>query len=267
MSHSSNEGQVSELRRYLRERLPEYMVPAAFVQLAELPLTANGKVDRRALPGPDLQGAGQEVYVAPRSELEQKLASIWQEVLGIERVGLDHNFFDLGGHSLLLIQAHIKLRERLDVEVSVLELFKYPTINLLATHLSSSREPNDGMDARLALVQDRALTRRDSARPAREVAVIGMAGRFPQAPTIEAFWQNLRNGVESIQEFSEDEVRAAGIGEHLLRNDHYVRAGSILDKVEFFDAEFFGLTPREAEIMDPQQHSGMRLGDDRKRRI
>ena len=80
-----------------------------------------------------------------------------------------------------------------------------------------------------------------------------MAGRFPQAPTIEAFWQDLRNGVESIQEFSEDEVKAAGIGEHLLRNDHYVRAGSILDKVEFFDAEFFGLTPREAEIMDPQQ--------------
>jgi 3-oxoacyl-(acyl-carrier-protein) synthase/acyl carrier protein len=246
------EDPVKQLRSYLRERLPEYMVPGAFVRLETMPLTPNGKVDRRALPDPDMHGTPEEIYVAPQTELEQSLATIWQEVLRLERVGLSDNFFDLGGHSLLLVQVWSKLRELLGRQVPVLELFKYPTIGSLAKHLSNTTEVTDA-DSQFSLARARALARRRSPGTTRDVAIIGIASRFPGADNVKEFWQNLRQGVESIREFSEEEVRAAGVSEQLLRQDRYVRAGAIVDGVELFDAEFFGVTPREAEIMDPQQ--------------
>ncbi|HXQ69968.1 MAG TPA: amino acid adenylation domain-containing protein [Pyrinomonadaceae bacterium] len=249
---TGGEDDVRRLRSYLRERLPEYMVPGSFVRLEAMPLTANGKVDRRALPDPDVRGTPEEIYVAPQTELEQSLAAIWQEVLKLERVGLSDNFFDLGGHSLLLVQVRSKLRELLGHQVPVLELFKYPTIGSLAKHLSNTTEATDA-DSQFSLARARALVRHHSPGATRDVAIIGMAGRFPGAANVKEFWQNLRHGIESIREFSEEEVRAAGVSEQLLRQGRYVRAGAILDGVELFDAELFGITPREAEIMDPQQ--------------
>jgi amino acid adenylation domain-containing protein len=126
-----------ELRRHLRETLPEYMIPSAFVTLEALPLTPNGKVDRRLLPETD--GARpelEEVYVAPRSEIERAVAGVWREALKVERVGVNDNFFNLGGHSLLLVQVHSRLREVLQAEVSIIEMFKYPTVGALAEHMS-----------------------------------------------------------------------------------------------------------------------------------
>ena len=93
---------ANDLREYLREQMPEYMVPAAIVMLAQLPLTAHGKLDYQALPSPDeLPCSGDENYLAPRTAVEEVLAGVWAEVLGAERVGLKDNFFELGGHSLL----------------------------------------------------------------------------------------------------------------------------------------------------------------------
>ena len=132
------------LRNYLRERLPEYMVPAAFVVLPELPLTPNGKLDRKALPPPDRMRASVEgVFVAPRNELERSIAAIWQEILGLDRVSVHDNFFDLGGHSLLLLRVHTKLRERLRVEHSITDLFRFSTVSALAKSLVT-RSSTDG---------------------------------------------------------------------------------------------------------------------------
>jgi amino acid adenylation domain-containing protein len=134
-------GLGAHLRKYLREGLPEYMVPSAFVMLEALPLTQNGKLDRQALPAPDQSRAGAERgFVAPRSELERAIAAVWQEVLGLERVGIHDNFFDLGGHSLLVIRLHGKLRELLHVEPSIIDLFRYPTVSSQALWLSESAE-------------------------------------------------------------------------------------------------------------------------------
>lgn len=252
LKRAGSEDEVRQLRSYLRERLPEYMVPGAFVRLEAMPLTPNGKVDRRALPDPDMRGTSEDIYVAPQSELEQTLAKIWQEVLRLERVGLSDNFFDLGGHSLLLVQVQAKLRELLDRQVPVLEFFKYPTIGSLAKYLSNTTEVTEA-DSQFSLARARALARHRSVTTTRDVAIIGIAGCFPGAANVEEFWQNLRQGVESIREFSEEELRAAGISEQLWRQDRYVRAGATLNGVDLFDAEFFGITPREAEIMDPQQ--------------
>jgi len=132
---------VSELRNYLAEKLPEYMVPSALVTLDEMPLTVNGKVERQALPAPESLRPELEIaYVAPQTELEQIIASIWQEVLHLEKVGIYDNFFDLGGHSLLIVQVHSRLQARLKRNISMVEMFKYPTIELLAKHLSFNRE-------------------------------------------------------------------------------------------------------------------------------
>ncbi|MBV7340168.1 amino acid adenylation domain-containing protein [Chloroflexi bacterium TSY] len=126
-----------EWRTHLRSKLPEYMVPTHFVSLPRLPLTRNGKVDRKALPAPEsVRQRSQAAYVAPRSEIEQTIADIWQEVLSVERVGINDNFFDLGGHSLLMVRDHTKLREAFEKEISLIDMFRNPTVTMLATYFS-----------------------------------------------------------------------------------------------------------------------------------
>jgi predicted amino acid dehydrogenase/acyl carrier protein len=124
---------TSELRAYLKERLPEYMVPSAFVTLEALPLTPNGKVDRRVLPVPDPSSFRVEnAYAQPRTPVEELLAGIWEEVLGIEQVGIHDDFFELGGHSLLAARLASMLSAALDVDVSVKLLVTHPTVEALA---------------------------------------------------------------------------------------------------------------------------------------
>ncbi|HIP97643.1 MAG TPA: amino acid adenylation domain-containing protein, partial [Anaerolineae bacterium] len=130
---------VSELRDFLKEKLPEYMVPSAFVTLEALPLTPSGKVDRRALPAPDgarpeLEGA----FVAPRTPVEKELAGIWTQVLGVERVGIYDNFFDLGGHSLLATQVISRVRTTYQVDLPLRRLFETPTVAGLAALIAQS---------------------------------------------------------------------------------------------------------------------------------
>ncbi len=137
---------VPALRAGLRERLPEYMVPGAFVVLEQLPLTANGKVDRAALPEADASGAAHG-YVPPRTPLEERLAAIWAEVLGVERVGADDGFFDLGGHSLMATRVVARVREELRVELPLRALFEAPTVARLAPRVEALRGTGEGAQA------------------------------------------------------------------------------------------------------------------------
>jgi hypothetical protein len=161
------EARAEALRDHLRGRLPEHMVPAAFVPVERLPLTPSGKLDRRALPAPGRTAAADE-YVAPGTPLEAELAEIWAEVLGVERVGRDHGFFQLGGHSLLMPRLQARIRERMGRQVPVVDLFRYPTVASLAGHLEA------GEGAAPA-------PRRGSERAARRRALA--AGRAPGRPT------------------------------------------------------------------------------------
>jgi len=132
-----------ELRSYLQQRLPDYMIPAHFILLDEMPLTANGKLNRRALPAvdssrPELKG----LYVAPRTPVEEVLAGIWREVLGVEKAGVHDNFFELGGHSLLATQVISRVRELLQAEVPLHLLFERPTVAGFAdTLIENERAP------------------------------------------------------------------------------------------------------------------------------
>jgi aspartate racemase len=133
VSRDGGEVEASELRVFLRRRLPEYLIPAAFVVLGELPLTPNGKVDRRALPEPERAQARQPgEYVAPATPVEQALAAMWAELLGVERVGVHDDFFELGGHSLLAAQLSTRLRAAFGVALPLRRLFEAPTVARLA---------------------------------------------------------------------------------------------------------------------------------------
>src|SRR5256885_1252468 len=134
------------LRAFLGERLPDYMVPSHFVLLDALPLTANGKLDRHALPIPDgARPTSDSSYVAPRSPLEEVLAGIWALVLGVEQVGLHDNFFELGGHSLLAIQLIWRVREALQVELPVSSLFEMPTLAQFAQRITTISQATAGI--------------------------------------------------------------------------------------------------------------------------
>jgi amino acid adenylation domain-containing protein len=130
---------ISELRNSLKERLPDYMIPSAFVYLDALPLTSHGKIDRRALPAPDAERpALAEAFIAPRTPTEKSLASIWTKLLGINRVGINDNYFELGGDSLLATQLVSQLRGVFEVELPLVNLFQYPTLAELATSIEEA---------------------------------------------------------------------------------------------------------------------------------
>jgi amino acid adenylation domain-containing protein len=123
----------SEMRSFLKEKLPDYMIPTALVYLDSLPLTPNGKVDRRALPAPDVVRPDlEEAFVAPRSQSEELVAGIWSNVLGLERIGVHDNFFELGGHSLLVTRVVARIQQEFEVDLKLIDFFKLPTIAELA---------------------------------------------------------------------------------------------------------------------------------------
>ncbi|WP_139357847.1 condensation domain-containing protein, partial [Clostridium beijerinckii] len=136
---SENSLEELDLRNYLRETLPEYMIPSYFVKVEKMPLTRNGKINRRALPEPNLNATLTE-YEAPRNEVEEILASIWSEVLGIEKIGINDNFFEIGGHSLKAMMLISKIHKELNKEVPLKELFRFPTIKELSKYIESTEE-------------------------------------------------------------------------------------------------------------------------------
>ena len=131
---------IDEIRQFLKAKLPDYMVPNAFVILAALPLTANGKIDRRALPPPESGSEVSDKYVAPRTPMEEILATIWSEVLKVEKVGINDNFFELGGHSLLATQLVAQIRDRLKVELPLRQLFNTATLAELAQGIEQLKQ-------------------------------------------------------------------------------------------------------------------------------
>ncbi len=224
------------------------MVPSAFVTLDVLPLTPSGKLDRKALPAPEMNAAVAHNFVAPGSELEQMIAEVWREVLGREKPGIHENFFDLGGHSLLLARVHAKLQKRLTKPLPMVKLFEHPTIAALANYLELLQKTEaDFRPTGNAKVRAARRTHQQSG----EIAIIGMACRFPGASSIEAFWDNLKRGVESVSALTEEEL--AELPKEIVSNPNFVNASGQIKDIDLFDAAFFGLTPAEATATDPQQ--------------
>ncbi|HSK75390.1 MAG TPA: amino acid adenylation domain-containing protein, partial [Thermoanaerobaculia bacterium] len=247
---TAGEPGAAELREHLRRTLPEHMVPSAFVSLSELPLTPSRKIDRGALtrretgrPEGGPEGGPERGFLAPRGRLEQEIAALWKEILGVERIGVHDNFFDVGGHSLLLVEVQMGLSRALGRELPLVDLFRHPTIASLAAWLEGAA-PDAPRAVRTAAAPRATGT---------DVAIVGMGGRFPGAPDLDRFWSNLRDGVESIAQLSGEQLLAAGVPPRDLESPDFVRAEPKLEGIDLFDAAFFGLPPREAQALDPQQ--------------
>ncbi|MAT96290.1 MAG: hypothetical protein CL608_04035 [Anaerolineaceae bacterium] len=161
ITQSGQKLDAAALKEALRADLPEFMVPATYVPMTSFPLTPNKKTDRKALPAPDqVLVESQTAYVAPTNDLEQTIAEIWQRLLNIPQVGLNDNFFDLGGHSLLTVQAHRQLKEVVDKEISITDMFRFPTIRSLADYLNEDSE--NGTQTAVEQSVDRAANRREA---------------------------------------------------------------------------------------------------------
>ena len=146
---------IVELRQFLKERLPDYMIPSAFVLLDRLPLTPNGKVDRRALPAPgDAASEPEQPFVAPRTPVEQAVAALWSEVLRLERVGIHDNFFAVGGHSLLATQLITRVRRAFQIALPLRSIFEAPTVAELARSIIAN-EPKPGQVEKIAQILNR----------------------------------------------------------------------------------------------------------------
>ncbi len=158
LAPAGSQALAEELRSFLKDRLPEYMVPEAFVAMGELPLTANGKVDRKALPNPDLVSSTPETaYAPPRSEAERVAAAVLAEVLKKEKIGVHDNFFQLGANSLHLVQAHRKLEEAFGRKIPITTMFEHPTVRDLAGYLSQEEDPGTAVQES----QERSQMRKD----------------------------------------------------------------------------------------------------------
>ena len=154
---------ASELRTYLAESLPAYMIPARFVQLQEIPLTPNGKVDRKALQASEERYLGlNHNYTAPRTPTEATLAALWAEVLEVEPIGIHDNFFKLGGHSLLATQLIAKIRDTFQIDLPLRTLFEAPTIAAIADFIAQSRSTEMATETMSTASSS---LRRTSARP------------------------------------------------------------------------------------------------------
>ncbi len=256
---------AAELRAYLGERLPEPLLPQYLLRISSLPHLSNGKIDRGSLPPPGQQLVRESArpYVAPVSGLEKWLQGIWAEVLGSTGIGVDDRFFESGGTSLHALAVMERVREDLGVRLPLTKFYSQPTIASFASMLE-----RDHAAAATRITEGRPASPRGSRQAPRNrseippksgrhdddpVAIIGLACRVPGANSLEDFWQLLAAGREGIHDLDDAALDAAGIPADIREDPAYVRrTGSIADAAAF-DATFFGYTPREAALTDPQQ--------------
>ena len=240
-----------ELQDHVAQTLPDYMVPSWFVELESFPTNANFKLDRKALPDPDnVKSVGgdrneaDEETATVDSASEQKLAGdiagIWSEILN-RKIRIDDRVFRMGADSLRAVKFQIRLEEDLGQKISIGEVFQYPTPLSLAAQLQ-----------RHLYTKSKSSQRSTPKTAIRDIAIVGMAGRFPGAANVDQFWENLVNGVESVRDFTEEQLIAAGVSPSEYLHADYIRRGTVLDDAYEFEPEFFGITRNDAEIVSPQ---------------
>lgn len=244
---------VKELRDYLKEQLPHYAIPAKFVALEELPLhDVTGKLDRSKLPKPSGMKSNHvpdDRQIPLHGDVERIVRDVWQEILQVEVTHPNDNFFDLGGHSLLAIRMSESLSDKLGTEVSVVDAYEHPTVRKLATFLGPKTVNGPRNISRPDQYQKVSAEEDETSG---DIAIIGMACRFPGADNADQFWMNLEQGVCSIRALSDEELTAKGIASSILQNKDYRKVGAVLDGVDHFDPGFWGISRKEAALMDPQ---------------
>lgn len=237
-----SEQDTNAIKAQLEEILPDYMIPSFFMWVKEFPITTNGKIDKKKLPAPEyVRPESAPLLRKPRTELEKNIASVWSELLQIPAIGIDDNFFDMGGTSLLTQKMMTQLRKRFNLKIPVTKIYQFPTIAGLSDYLKTMEKSESLAD----------YSRPMESKTTKDVAIIGMSGRFPGALTIAELWDVLENGKETITFFTPEELDQS-IPEKLRKDPLYVAARGVVPSAKEFDPLFFGINPKWAEAMDPQ---------------
>ncbi len=245
-----------ELRSFLAGKLPGYMIPSYFIYMDEIPLTPNGKINRKALPAPDAGRDSGVKHEEPRTDVEKTIVALCKEMFKKDRISVHENFFDMGASSIDILQLTKRLKNAYGLDIPALKMFEYSTISSFSYYLGRRLEDESGQsedtpgNERQSGGQEK--PGRDISPVSGDIAVIGLACRFPGAPDVETFWENLAGGVESISFFTEEELQAGGVEPDVYKHPGYVPAKGVLEGADCFDAGFFGYSPVEASVMDPQ---------------
>lgn len=216
---------AAEIRAFLARFLPPYMLPAKYVMVAELPLTAVGKVDKKNLDKMPHTDLSFHVDTSSESDIEETIKEIWKHLLNRKRIETHKNLFELGANSLLMTEACTRINQALDADLLISDMLAHPTIHKLSRFIEGDVDmPN---------------IRKRHAVVAADIAIVGMSCRLPKANNIEAFWEGLCQGIDGLTRFDDDE--------------DLVPVRGVLNGIEHFDASFFGFSPVDASITDPSQ--------------
>lgn len=221
---------ADDIRGFLAESLPSYMLPSKYVMVEELPLTLVGKVDKKKLnqmPHTDLSF---HLDSSSSHPIEQELQSIWCHLLNRTTVDIHKNFFDLGANSLLITESCSLINKKLNAELKIADVLAHPTIYKLSRYLEGDL--------------DTQITRKRHVTTSTDLAIIGMSCRFPKANSLQEFWGNLCNQMDCLERFE--------LTDEDLEKKNYVSVRGVLSDIESFDASFFGFSPIDASITDPQ---------------
>lgn len=249
---------VESIKTFLRQKLPEYMIPMEFHFMENIKRNQNGKIDfdfhensllsmtTSLLPTTDL----------PVSDIEKILCDIWSDVLGKTIQQTQQNFFDLGGNSLLLIQVYTRINDLFPNQIRAVDLFKYTTIKLLAEYLMNKTIPSPAMTGTLTRQAEEG---QHFLKDENDIAIVGLAGRFPQAEDVEMFWKNVLEGMDCITRFDGEALKQSCIDPERYAHSNFVAASGLIADIDQFAATFFNINPRDAILMDPQQRIMLEL--------
>lgn len=241
----SETGKISHktFRTILSEKLPDYMVPSYFQMMVDFPMTLNNKIDRSAFP---------EITFDDKPELEiqidalkETIFNLWSRHLNRSDFTYKDNFFDIGGHSLLVIQITKELSNILNADIKPMFFFQHPTIN-------SQYEKLSGYDEKTDIGEKTESENTPQEEDEFSLAVIGVSCAVPGAENATEFWELLESGSSGIKEFTDDELIAEGVSRERLNSGNYVKKSGALSSCKYFDSQFFGYSPKEARFMDPQ---------------
>ena len=252
----------SELKTHLSLYLPDYMLPSLFISVDELPLLPNGKLDRATLSSLSLNTPSLIVdESADETEIEGQVLRIWEAILGIDGIDMDVGFFDVGGDSVLAVMVAHQVEKFYSCDFAVTHLFEYSSIRRVSRYIAGQLG---------TIVLEEAVSAAPINPPTRQgdfketikgtypayyhesIAVIGLSCHVPGAKDVATFWDNLRSGIESIRRLDEVELLEQGIDNKLLNDPDYVPVQSTIEGQDLFDPAFFDISPRDAEVMDPQ---------------